>query len=116
MDDLNVILGHVYDPYSDKSSDTSWHSKDGRTLDVSDMADPHLINAINYVKRRYNPSEVAPEGNKMSMMSEDFIGSAGTQLARRFGDCLAHVRSMIDSEKYKHLWAEALKRGLVNEK
>ena len=113
MDDLDVCLGKVYEmPVGDPSS--MWLSKDGRTTSVSEMADAHLINAIKYVRRRYDPAESCVEGDKMSLLSEEFIKSAGTKLAFKFAKCLAHVRSMIDSPRYKHLWAEALKRGLVD--
>lgn len=125
MNDINVLLGKEYDVYSGKPC-TVWRSRDGRSMAISEMADPHLVNAINYVRRRYhpmldleeagtNPIGVGPS-NKMSLFPQEIIDAAGSKLANKFASCLSHVRSMVDNPKYKHLWAEALKRGLVDER
>ena len=81
-------------------------------MDISEMVDEHLINAINFIRRRYNP--INPEC-KMSKLSDEFKEDAGDILTNKFANCLAHVRGMVDNPKYKHLWQEALKRGIADE-
>jgi uncharacterized protein YijF (DUF1287 family) len=110
-DDLDTILGYTYDPYTGEQS-TEWITKVGKKIDIAEMVDEHLVNAINFIRRRYNPlsSEC-----KMSKLSAEFNKEAGDVLTYRFANCLAHVRSMVDNHKYKHLWKEALKRGIVDE-
>lgn len=114
MDDLDVCLGKGYDLNSGEHF-SEWKSRDGRMTPINEMADEHIVNAINYVRRRYNPMSECHEGSKMSMFTDGFVEQAGNVLADRFAKVLSHVRSMIDSPRYKSLWKEALKRGLVDE-
>lgn len=126
MDEMDVILGKVYDPHSGISTPT-WWGKNGTSIEISDMSDSYLVNAINYVRRRYDPGTTLTydskldllkgvrKGDKMSGFSARFVEDAGHRLAGRFARCLAHVRSMVDNPRYKHLWEEATKRGLIYE-
>ena len=110
---LDICLGKCYD-VSTGGKDIVWRPKAGKPLKVSEMPDAHLANAINYIRLKYDPMENMAH-SEMSAFNYSFVEQAGDVLASKFGKVLSHVRSMADYPRYKFLWEEALKRGLVNE-
>jgi len=110
-DPLDICLGKCYD-VSTGGEKILWRPDRRKPLLIEDMSNQHLSNAINYIRRKYNPME---SDCKMSKFNYSFVEQAGEALASKFGKTLSHVRSMLDYPRYKFLWEEALKRGLADE-
>lgn len=105
---FDTILGKSYDPYSGPREEDfdMWTTSYGKTLRMSEMTNSHLVNAINFWKNIY-------EGEVYKKIGDVLHTKTSDKLAAKFVNAMAHVRAMVMNEKYKYLWEEALKRGLV---
>jgi len=100
---FDTILGKTFDgsilPFQE--GDDLWLPRGAEPLLIKDMKDSHLVNSINYWKRTHHPG-----WDILDPIKDE-------KLQRKFSNALAHVASMIKFPKYKVLWEEAKKRGLV---
>ena len=116
-DEFKHVFGTKYD--SDVIGvDHKWEKRDGENIPILNMTDNHILNSLKFVRRKMNPIRLSANGDLYSSDTESklLLKVAGENLAKKFGQCMAHMRAITLSPKYKGLWTEATKRGILDDK
>jgi hypothetical protein len=118
---LLVPVCDVYEDDSDFDENQIWEPRRGDALQISEMTDSHLINSLRWWKDWYRPDfyrySLAHPNNNYEKFADIYAKLKGGKRKAfdKYMVNVGHTRAMHFNPKYKYLWEEVLKRGLINE-
>lgn len=86
-----------------------WITGYGKRIDISRMPNDHLINAINYVKRR-NAKKIYKHFTER--FNTEHISGREKELLKKYFRVLGQKHSVLN-ERFIWIWQEAKSRGFV---
>lgn len=97
-----------------------WKTKDGRTISIEEMENSHLLNTINFLRRKANPVlkiialKMAFSAFHYAQTAPDGAAMAAEEEANRLlhGEGLDYIHAE-ESPVFCALMTEASKRGLI---